>query len=226
MQQTLQHLCKHLGYIFQELALLELALTHRSYGAKNNERLEFLGDSLLNFCIAEKLFNQYPDYQEGDLSRLRANLVNGEVLAKLARELGINQHICLGMGELKSGGLERKSILANTMEAIIGAIYLDGGMNACKKCITTWFSDAFIQATSRGAQKDPKTRLQEYTQAKKMTLPVYAVLSVQGNEHKQQFCTACHIPELSHQVIGVGTSRKRAEQDAATKLLALLGTSL
>lgn len=225
MQKTLHNFCKQLGYSFKEIAWLELALTHRSYSGKNNERLEFLGDSLLNFCIAEKLFHEYPDYHEGDLSRLRANLVNGEVLAALAGKLKISQYIRLGAGELKSGGLQRKSILSNAVEAIIGAIYLDGGLDACRQRISTWFTDAFMQAASRGMRKDPKTQLQEYTQAQKMTLPIYTKLSVQGDEHLQLFSVKCSVPGLSSISVGTGTTRKGAEQDAAAKLLRLLGVS-
>jgi len=221
----MKNFCKQLDYRFKDISWLKLALTHRSYSDHNNERLEFLGDSLLNFCIAEKLFHEYPDSREGDLSRLRANLVNGEVLAALAKKLGVSQYMKMGAGELKSGGLERKSTLANAMEAIIGAIYLDGGTDACRQQIALWFSDAFIQAASRGAQKDPKTQLQEYLQAKKMELPVYTVLSMQGHEHTQLFQVSCHIPTLPHTTKGKGSSRKGAEQDAATKLLALLGVS-
>jgi ribonuclease-3 len=219
----MQKLCKQLGYDFKDIAWLELALTHRSSSDKNNERLEFLGDSLLNFCIAEKLFHECPHYHEGELSRLRANLVNGEVLATLAKALGINKHLKMGAGELASGGLERKSTLADAMEAIIGAVYLDGGMETCRQQLTMWFDEVFAKAISRGIQKDPKTQLQEYVQAQKIALPVYTVLSMKGHKYTQSFQVSCHIPTLHHAVKGMGSSRKRAEQDAATKLLALLG---
>lgn len=219
--------CKQLGYDFQDISWLKLALTHRSYSDQNNERLEFLGDSLLNFCIAEKLFHENPHYQEGELSRLRANLVNGEILAALARKLGVSQYMKMGAGELHSGGLERKSTLANAMEAIIGAIYLDGGIDVCKQRILTWLFDVFVKVTSQPIQKDPKTQLQEYAQAQKIALPVYTLLSQRKkNEQTQIFCVNCRISTLPHTTQGIGTSRKRAEQDAATKLLVLLGISV
>jgi ribonuclease-3 len=208
---------------FKDISFLKMALTHRSYGEKNNERLEFLGDSLLNFCIAEKLFHEHPDYQEGTLTRMRANLVNAEVLAALAKKLEVHKYIKMGAGELYSGGADRKSTLADAMEAIIAAIYLDGGAEACKRQIAIWFSDSFVKATSRGIQKDPKTQLQEYMQAKKMNLPVYHILSETGDAHTRLFRVTCHISTWPHPIEGTGSSRKRAEQDCAEKLLALLG---
>jgi ribonuclease-3 len=219
---TLKDLCKQLNYQFQDISLLERALTHRSYGDKNNERLEFLGDAVLNFCIAEKLFHQYPAYKEGDLSRSRSNLVNGEILAVLATEFNISCYLKMGAGELKSGGLERKSTLADTMEAIIGAIYLDGGADVCREQIAGWFSKAFVTKASRGHQKDPKSQLQEYLQAQKIALPVYALLSITGKENEQLFQVSCSISGLPHTIQGSGTSRKYAEQDAAAKILKLL----
>ncbi len=221
----MQTLCKQLGYDFKNLSWLELALTHRSYSDKNNERLEFLGDALLNFCMAEKLFHACPHYDEGELSRLRANLVNGEILATVARKLGVNQYMKMGPGEVSSGGSHRKSTLADVMEAIIGAVYLDGGIEICKQQITTWFEEIFTTAASRGIQKDPKTKLQEYVQAQQIALPVYTVLSIKGHKYTQSFHVSCRIPTLPHTAKGMGTSRKRAEQDAATKLLTLLGIS-
>ncbi len=161
MSTSLKSLSHKLGYHFKDDALLTLALTHRSYSDPNNERLEFLGDAVLNYFITQKLFHEYPHHQEGNLSRLRANLVNRDILAVLAKQLDISQHLYLGAGELKSGGLERNSILADAMEAIIGAIYLDGGTQACQDRIITWYSDAFIDSSSRGLKKDPKTQLQE-----------------------------------------------------------------
>lgn len=208
---------------FKNISFLKMALTHRSYSDENNERLEFLGDSVLNFCIAEKLFHTYPGYQEGTLTRMRANLVNAEVLAALAKKLEVNKYIKMGAGELHSGGADRKSTLADAMEAIIAAIYLDGGINACKEQIALWFCDTFIQTTSRGVQKDPKTQLQEYVQAQKIDLPVYTILSETGNAHTRLFQVSCHIPSLPYNTQGSGSSRKRAEQDAAEKLLSLLG---
>ncbi len=223
MPHLLEKLCQKLGYHFQDKSLLEQALTHRSYNDKHNERLEFLGDALLNSVITKKLFKKYVHFSEGDLSRLRANLVNGEVLASLAKELGIAEYMRLGAGEIKSGGLQRNSILANAIEAIIGAIYLDGGTDVCRQCVNAWYSDSFILSHSRGLQKDPKTSLQEYLQSKKMTLPIYSVLSVQGHEHSQIFHVECRIPDLSQTAIGTGNNRKRAEQEAAKNILLMLG---
>lgn len=225
MKKTLTELCDQIGYTFKTNALLVTALTHRSYRKKNNERLEFLGDAVLNFCISQKLFHEYPTYDEGDLSRLRANLVNGEILAALAKQMGIDKYLRLGVGELKSGGLHRRSTLANAMEAIIGAIYVDGGIDVCRERLLSWFSESFIKSTSRGIKKDPKTQLQEYAQAKKMTLPKYAILSTKGREHTQVFHVECVVPELEQVAVGAGSSRRRAEQDAAEKLLILLGVS-
>ena len=223
MPHDLEQLYQKLGHQFKDKSLLEQALTHRSYSDKHNERLEFLGDALLNSFITKKIFKQYPHYTEGDLSRLRANLVIGDVLASLARQFGISEHMHLGIGEIKSGGLQRNSILANAMEAIIGAIYLDGGVNICRSCVLAWYSDNFITSNSRGLQKDPKTSLQEYLQSQKMTLPTYSVLFIQGHEHSQVFHVQCHVSSLPRIATGTGSSRRRAEQDAAKNLLLMLG---
>lgn len=211
-----------LGHQFRDISLLEVALTHRSYGINNNERLEFLGDALLNFLTADRLYKEYSSLTEGGLSRLRANLVNGEVLAKLAVELTINQYLRLGPGEMKSGGVNRRSILSNTMEAVIGAIYLDGGLDVCRECIYRWYAERLAIITAEGVKKDPKTLLQEYVQAKKMSLPQYLVLSIEGKEHNQIFRVQCRIPDIMQGAVGTGTSRRRAEQEAAQKLLAIL----
>lgn len=223
--KTLAPLYEKLGYTFQDPNLLVTALTHRSLGERNNERLEFLGDALLNFCIAEKLFHEHAQLQEGQLSRLRANLVNGDILNTLAQHLEISHYLRLGAGELKSGGAQRRSILANAMEAIIGAIYLDGGIAVCQQWINTWFSSAEIIAASRGVKKDPKTQLQEYTQARKLNLPHYAILTQTGKEHNQVFKVKCSVAEISMEAIGKGVSRRRAEQAAAEALLNLLQQS-
>ncbi len=219
MPTSLQPLCDKLGYEFRDLSLLQMALTHRSFGRMNNERLEFLGDSLLNFCIAEKLYQDHPHLSEGGLSRLRANLVNGEVLAVLAKELTISDYLRLGPGEMKSGGLQRKSILSNTMEAIIGAVFLDGGIEVCRQRILHWFIGQLQLSTAQGVKKDPKTSLQEYLQAKKYALPQYKLLSVEGREQNQNFKIECRVPGLSEIVIGQGSNRRRAEQNAAEQFL-------
>jgi ribonuclease III len=223
MKRLFDKLHEALGYHFKDVILLEMALTHRSRAAINNERLEFLGDAILSFFVAEHLFHQYPQLTEGGLSRLRANLVNGEMLAELAKELTISDYLRLGVGEMKSGGLGRKSILSNVMEAIIGAVYLDGGISDCRECVLRWFASRFDMLTSQGVMKDPKTRLQEYLQAKKMSLPQYIVLDVEGREHNQLFKVQCRISGLTEKVQGTGSSRRRAEQSAAENFLQLLG---
>lgn len=225
MQATLRQLGDKLGYEFRDLSLLQMALTHRSFGRVNNERLEFLGDSLLNFCIAEKLYRDHPHLSEGGLSRLRANLVNGEVLAVLAKKLTIGDYLRLGPGEVKSGGLQRKSILANTMEAIIGAVFLDGGIDICRQRILHWFIEQLQLTSVQGVKKDPKTSLQEFLQAKKYPLPQYTVLSVEGREQNQVFKIECRVPGLVESVIGQGSNRRYAEQDAAERFLSLLRVS-
>jgi len=219
MNPSLKTLCDHLGYQFKDSTLLEQALTHRSYDKNNNERLEFLGDALLNVCVAELLFDLQPPYQEGALTRLRANLVNGEMLATLAKELQIDEYIRMGAGEKKTGGAQRKSTLENTIEAIIAAIYLDSDITVCRQKINDWFSKKLEEAISEGVKKDPKTQLQEHTQANKLTLPTYQTIKVQGKDHQQEFRVTCSISELSHVGIGVGSSRRRAEQEAAQTVL-------
>lgn len=199
-----------------------MAVTHRSFSATNNERLEFLGDSILGFFIAEKLYQEQSHLTEGDLSRLRSNLVNGDMLAELARELRLNEYMHVGAGEMKSGGIHRRSILSNAMEAIIGAIYLDGGLEQCKAFIMRLFQNRFAVISSEGVRKDPKTQLQEFLQSRKMPLPFYEILSIEGREHNQLFKVQCRIPDSTKAAIGSGTSRRRAEQDAAQKLLVTL----
>lgn len=221
MKVSLDKLCEKLEYKFHDITFLERALTHRSRGLMNNERLEFLGDSVLNFCITEKLFSEYPKLSEGGLSRLRSNLVNGDVLATMAKELTINQYLRLGAGEMKSGGLHRKSILANVFEAVVGAIFLDGGIAASQSCILAWYASRFTNISTRGVTKDPKTQLQEYLQAKKQSLPKYSVLAIEGREHNQIFKVECRVSGLTQTAIGEGTSRRRAEQNAAEKYLSL-----
>ena len=207
---------RQLGYRFSNAALLRQALTHRSYGAPNNERLEFLGDGLLNFVIARLLFQQFTALPEGDLSRLRAGLVNQQALSELAASLSLGDHLRLGEGELKSGGFRRPSILADAFEAVIGAICLDGGFAAAEKVLTDLYGPLLtaIDPAASG-NKDPKTRLQEYLQGKRLALPQYAIVSVEGEAHEQHFRVECVIPELSLRSLGEGSSRRAAEQEAA-----------
>jgi len=222
MENPDSFLTKRLGYLFQDKALLQRALTHRSVSGKNNERLEFLGDSLLNFIIAEALWTLYPDLKEGELSRLRANLVNGTTLAALAREFNLGECLILGVGELRSGGFQRESILADTLEAIIAAIYLDAGMETCRERLLDWFDTRLKDPRALNKLKDPKTSLQEYLQSHQMSLPVYTILSIQGEAHAQTFHVQCQVPGLEPITQSADTTRRKAEQKAAEAYLALI----
>lgn len=213
---------KSLGYTFNTLDLLKQALAHRSYTKKNNERLEFFGDSILNMLIAECLYERFPDAAEGQLSRLRANLVRGETLAKVAIELDLGPHILLGPGEMKSGGERRASILADVIEALIAAIYLDSDLDACRECILTWFSAYLAEASPDSIVKDPKSALQEYLQSRQLPLPEYELTETIGKEHQRKFKVACKIDLLAEPIEGVGRSRRAAEQEAAENVLAEL----
>lgn len=210
-----------LGYEFADPALLELALTHRSAGNRNNERLEFLGDSIVNHIIAEALFQKFPAAHEGDMSRMRASLVKGDTLAELARELELGEHLILGSGERKSGGRRRGSILADAFEAVVGAILLDSGVDTCRQRVLTWFDErlAGLDLKEGGADKDPKTRLQEYLQGRRKPLPQYELLGVLGDDHNQQFQVACRVSKPVLVVEGTGSSRRKAEQAAAKTAL-------
>ncbi|WP_257280705.1 ribonuclease III [Endozoicomonas sp. ONNA1] len=212
----LARLERRLGYTFSDRSRLELALTHRSCGSRNNERLEFLGDSIVNFVIAEALFERFPDAREGQLSRLRARMVRGATLAEIGREFQLGDSLRLGSGELKSGGYRRESILADAVEAIIGAIYLDAGMETCRERIRSWFADRLSELSVTDQQnKDPKTRLQEYLQARQNPLPKYRVLNIQGDAHDQVFTVVCELESLDITSEGQGPSRRGAEQQAA-----------
>ncbi|MGO0306787.1 ribonuclease III [Endozoicomonas acroporae] len=220
----LARLQKKLGHEFSNQSLLALALTHRSFGSRNNERLEFLGDSIVNFVIAEALYERFPDAKEGQLSRLRARMVRGVTLAELGREFELGDFLRLGSGELKSGGFRRESILADAVEAIIGAIYLDAGMAVCHQRIRAWFTTRLDQLTTTDEQnKDPKTRLQEYLQARQQSLPKYQVTDIQGEAHDQHFSVICELECLDEPSQGEGSSRRGAEQQAARNALKLLG---
>ncbi|GAA5445049.1 ribonuclease 3 [Microbulbifer sp. NBRC 101763] len=212
----LERLCTRLGYKFEQGDLLELALTHRSHGSRNNERLEFLGDSILGFTIGAALYEQFPEGREGQLSRLRAQLVSGETLAKLARELDIGDCLRLGEGEMKSGGFRRASILADAVEALIGAIYLDAGLEAARTRVLEWFAPR-LQGLSLETVKDPKTRLQEWLQGRKKPLPEYSVVDVSGAEHAQHFIVECRVSGLAQPARGEASSRRAAEKIAAVE---------
>lgn len=209
-------------YTFRNNDLLETALTHRSAGKENNERLEYLGDSALGFAITEYLFLKFPAAQEGALTRLRANLVKRETLARLARQLDLGSHIKLGPGERKSGGWRRDSILANALESIIGAIYLDSDLAACKRFILTVYGDTLDQLSLAELSKDPKTVLQELLQARKMPLPIYQIVQEKGEAHDRTFTVACEIAGIEQPIVGDGRSKRSAEQSAASKALKLI----
>ncbi len=197
-------------------------MTHRSCGAHNNERLEFLGDSILNFSIGEALYRKFPDAKEGQLSRLRAQLVKGETLAEIAREFELGDSLNLGEGELKSGGFRRDSILADAVEAIIGAVYVDGGMEACRERILFWYQQRLDTISLEETLKDPKTRLQELMQSHREPLPQYKVVSVDGEAHAQVFTIQCHTALLPQPTEAKASSRRTAEKLAAEEALKLI----
>lgn len=212
-------LCNTLGHTFEDEQLLHSALTHRSVSGQNNERMEFLGDSILNFIVGEALYQRYPREREGQLTRLRAELVKGETLAQIAREFNIGDNLILGPGEMKSGGHRRSSILADALEAIIAAIYLDAGMDKCREIVLSWFEDRLAPEFTATLLKDAKTRLQEYLQARKHPLPKYELLQVAGPPHQQVFEVTCTVEALSMSATAIGRSRRSGEQAAAEKML-------
>lgn len=207
---------KRLGYQFSDSDLLKQALTHRSASSVNNERLEFLGDAVLGLSIARALYDQKPDVREGGLSRFRAGLVRRETLAELAQEIDLGVHIEMGSGERRSGGNQRTSVLANALEAIIGAISLDGGFVAASDVLLHIYSERLANLPDESELIDPKTRLQEYLQGQQLPPPEYSLADVGGAEHARTFRVYCRIPAFDLEVSGNGTSRRRAEQDAAT----------
>jgi ribonuclease III len=212
-----ERLRQRVGYGFSRPELLAQALTHRSHGAPHNERLEFLGDGVLNCVVASELFERFSDLPEGDLSRLRAGLVRQEALHKLAQDLGLGEHLRLGEGELRSGGTERPSILADAFEALIGAIFLDGGFDAARNVVRRLYGPQLAALDPDDPGKDPKTLLQELLQARRIPLPQYAVLATHGAAHNQNFEVECVIPQLSVRTTGSGSSRRTAEQEAALR---------
>ncbi len=213
---------RRLGYRFGDPALLEAALTHRSASRTNYERLEFLGDSVLNFVVALLAFRAFPDAQEGDLSRYRAALVSAPTLAAVGAALGLGDQLRLGGGELKSGGFRRDSILADSLEAVVGAVCLDGGLAAAQELLERLLGGRLRELPAAETLKDPKTRLQEALQARGMGLPRYALEEVGGEPHEQWFVASCDAQELVLRATGRGSSRRRAEQEAARAVLELL----
>jgi ribonuclease III len=210
---------KRLGHRFASPQLLEQALTHRSRGADNNERLEFLGDGVLGCAVADELYARFPQLSEGKLTRLRASLVREEALAGVANSLGIGEFLRLGEGELAAGPEPRPSILADALEAVLGAVFLDAGYEAARKTVLAAFGPLIDRLDPERPAKDAKTRLQEMLQAKHRKLPQYSVVSIEGEAHKQSFMVECYVSELDLRVTGTGTSRQRAEQQAAKAML-------
>jgi ribonuclease-3 len=215
-----------LGYECRDPALLAAALTHRSAGGAHNERLEFLGDAVLNCVVARLVFGEFAAADEGDLSRFRSSLVSGEALAVIAAEIDLGSQLRLGSGELKSGGFRRKSILADALEALFGAIYLDGGFEAAERVIERLFVPRLDRLPSAAELKDPKTRLQEALQARGLPLPVYRVEATSGEAHNQSFEVQCSVDVLGLRMSAIGASRRRAEQAAAQLMLAALEESV
>jgi ribonuclease-3 len=215
-------LAKRLGHAFETTELVELALTHRSHSSKNYERLEFLGDSILGFTISAYLFQHFPELSEGELTRLRASLVRKESLAGIARDLDLGKHLRLGSGELKSGGFDRDSILADALEALFGAILVDGGIEAAREAILRVYQEQLQSVDPRSIQKDPKTRLQELLQKQTQSTPDYEVMEVHGEAHAQTFTVKCTVPGLDEAITGKGKTRRAAEQNAAKLALARL----
>lgn len=222
MRSTLDLLTRKLAYSFRDPALLEQALTHRSADGRNNERLEYLGDAVLGMLAADELYQRHSRASEGELSRMRAAMVKGKNLAALAAELGLGQFLRLGPGELKSGGVRRESILAGALEAIIGAVYLDGGLQPARELVLRLISLQLTQVTPQTTRKDPKTRLQEYLQARRWALPVYQTITVAGADHSQNFKVSCLVEGVDEAFEGVGASRRDAQQQAAEQALQYL----
>lgn len=215
MTSPINRLQRKIGYEFVNPELINLALTHRSANGKHNERLEFLGDSILSFVVADELYHRFPNVDEGDMSRMRATLVRGHTLAELGREFMLGDYLYLGPGELKSGGFRRDSILADAVEAIIGAIYLDSNTDVVRTIILAWYNSRLETIEPGISQKDPKTRLQENLQGRRLPLPAYNVTNIKGEAHNQEFTVECEISGMDIPVVGKGTSRRKAEQAAA-----------
>ncbi|WP_100656709.1 ribonuclease III [Alteromonas flava] len=219
MQASARHINKHLGYQFTDLRLLQQALTHRSADKHHNERLEFLGDAILGMVVARALFDHYPDVPEGKLTRMRASLVKGETLAQIAKDCELGDWLRLGPGELKSGGHRRSSILADAVEAILGAIYLDSDVQQCQTVILSLLDERIKQLDPNAHPKDPKTQLQEFLQSRQLPLPDYTVTNIQGKDHAQTFFVDCNVTHRALTTQGIGASRRKAEQHAAQLML-------
>lgn len=208
-----------IGHVFADASLRQRALTHRSAGARNNERLEFLGDGLVNMIVAEALYLRHPTADEGWLTRARAQLVREASLAGIARELKLGDQLLLGPGELKSGGYRRDSILADALEALIGAIHLDAGFETCRRIVLGWFASRLESLTATGTEKDAKTRLQEWLQGRALPLPEYVLVDTRGEEHDKVFDVLCRLASPQIEAVADGSSRRQAEQRAAVRVL-------
>jgi ribonuclease III len=222
VRQDPQRLSRQLGHAFADPQLLDDALTHRSAQARHNERLEFLGDAVLGFLIAEALWRRFPEATEGDLSRLRAQLVNRESLARVAQQLELGRYLRLGAGELRSGGHARESILADAVEAVLAALYLDGGLDVVRRVVDQLLGERLAGLSPETQRKDAKTRLQEYLQARRVALPTYEVIDTAGEDHAQTFVVRCAVDALGRATTAAGPSRRKAEQLAAERLLETL----
>lgn len=219
MNEAQERLARRIGYRFSDAALLERALRHRSCGANNNERLEFLGDSILNFIIAAELYERFPQLEEGELTRLRAGLVKQETLAKLARELQLGGMLQLGPGEYRSGGHDRDSILSDAVEALFAAVLLDGDIETARRVVIQLYLPLLESLNPDDVVKDPKTQLQELLQKHALPTPIYEVREINGQAHKQTFIVECRVSGLDETIVGRGSSRRSAEQQAAAKAL-------
>jgi len=215
-------LCQKIGYMFNNPELLNEALTHRSVRGINNERLEYLGDAILNFVIASEVFHDFEEANEGELSRLRSNLVRGDTLAVMAKEFDLGVHLRMGPGELKSGGFRRESVLADALEAVMGAVYLDSDFHTCQERILHWYQSRLDAITLSEKLKDPKTILQEYAQKNQYPLPEYKVVDLSGDEHSQTFHVKVCVIGMPFEGHGEGRTRKRAEKQAAVELMQVI----
>ena len=216
------HISNVLGHEFRDTELLNRALTHRSFSRNHNERLEFLGDALLGMFIADALFAKFPQAAESDLTRLRSSLVNKETLARLARQFDLGRYIKFGIGEHKSGGWQKKSLLSNTMEALIGAVYLDSDLENCRRFIQSLYAGLLDELTVENIPKDPKSELQEYMQANKQPLPAYRVIAEEGEAHNKMFTIECCIDGIAGPVAAKGRNKRDAEQAAARAALSMI----
>ena len=219
MVSNITQLQRRLGYVFNDPTLLSLALSHRSFASANNERMEFLGDAILGLVVTDYLYQQFPDAREGELSRMRSHIVRGESLAEVAKQLELGSDILLGPGEMKSGGHRRDSILGDTVEALLGAVYLDKGIDASRDRIFDWFKSLFDSALEVKPLKDSKTTLQEWLQQRGKSLPDYKLVDTGGEAHSRLFTVSCKIDAVGQEMTAIATSRRRAEQMVAEQLL-------